>query len=95
MKLNPQQHKIYDLHSIGDWVCSTRYEFIRDHRKRISEMNRMNRLEKGVDLFEAERCDKSCGVQHKANVFMRRLKVVPKKQIIEYTDHGTVKISYT
>ncbi len=74
IKLSPQQSKLIELHKTGDWVCSTEIEYMRDHRKRYSEL-----VAKGF-TFEAEPCNTVCGKNHSSKVFMRRLisKVVEK-----------------
>lgn len=65
MKLTPQHIKILDLHADNEWHCSTEIEFIRDQRKRISELNA------GGYTFEAMKCN--LGHNHNANLLMRRL----------------------
>jgi len=71
MKLSPQKRVIFDLHSDYEWHCSTAIEFIRDQRKRISEM-----IADGY-LFESEPCDRRCGINHHARLLMRRLVSAP------------------
>ena len=84
-KLTPQQEKILELHRGMDWVCSTSYEFIRDHRKRISELNTGYLKEKGYQLV-AKPCDGRCGKSHNSAVAMRRAEKIgeavlgPKEQ---------------
>ena len=71
MKPNPQQEKILELHRGGEWVCSTAYEFIRDHRKRISELN-LGYLKKKGYVLRAIPCDGRCGKTHSSQLVMRR-----------------------
>ena len=74
MKENKTQHeKILDIHSDGQWHCSTEIEYIRDQRKRISELNAEQREKTGYDMFEAISCDGRCGKTHNSRLFMRRL----------------------
>lgn len=96
MKLSPQKRRIYEIHKDGEWHCSTEIEYIRDHRKRVSEMNRDNRDRKGDDLFESERCDgspKSCKGKHISPVYMRRLKVKPRTQHVTFKEVGGERIA--
>ena len=79
-KLSPQKKKIYELFKDGEFHCSTAITFIRDYRKRISEMNRDHYEEKGVEMFDSMPCDKRCGQNHESNVHMYRLKEKPKQQ---------------
>jgi hypothetical protein len=67
MKLSPQHRKILYIHQDGQWVCSTAIEFIRDQRKRISELNA------GGYVFEAQPCDRRCRKAHHTRLLMRRL----------------------
>ena len=81
-KLSRQKQAIYNLFQDGEWKCSTAIHFIRDYRKRISEMNRANLEEKGVEMFDSMPCDKRCGQNHASNIHMYRLKEKPKQQIV-------------
>jgi hypothetical protein len=74
MKLSPQHNKILELHRDMKWHCSTEYEFMRDHRKRISELNEGYLKEKGFELVGI-RCTLH---NHKGGVFMRRAERVVK-----------------
>ena len=58
---------LLELHKSGEWVCSARIEFMRDQRKRISELNHRGYT------FEATPCDGRCGVRHHSRLYMRRL----------------------
>ena len=64
---------LLELHRFGQWICSTNVEYMRDHRKRYSE------LSKEGYVFEALPCDGRCGKNHASRVFMRRLVVNPAK----------------
>lgn len=74
-KLSPQQKILVDLHKTGNWVCSTEIEYMRDHRKRYSELT-----EKGF-VFEAEPCNGVCLKKHASKLFMRRIAQKPTKMI--------------
>lgn len=67
MHLTPQHKRILDLHSDGEWHCSTQIEYIRDQRKRISELNA------GGYTFEAMKCNICKPHKHNSNLLMRRL----------------------
>lgn len=67
MKHKTHHQQLLELHKKGNWVCSTSIEYIRDHRKRYSELST-----KGF-VFEGEPCDGFCGTKHTSKVFMRRL----------------------
>ena len=90
MKLSPQKQKIHNLYKDGEWHCSSEIQFIRDFRKRISEMN-----ESGYQ-FDSIACDRRCGIKHNSNIHMYRLIDEPKvkKQVVEQLPNGHVRISY-
>jgi hypothetical protein len=90
MNLSPQKQKIYDLYKDGEWKCSTAIHFIRDYRKRISEMQR-----EGF-LFNSMACDNRCGVNHGSNIHMYRLIGEPKKveQVVIQNADGSVSLKY-
>ena len=69
-----------ELFRDGNWHCSTEIEFMRDFRKRCSELNRAHHEEKGVEMFDSMPCDKRCGQNHESNIHMYRLKEKPKQQ---------------
>lgn len=78
-KPNTQHEQILALHRDMAWHCSTEYEYIRDHRKRISELNLGYLLEKGY-VLRAEKCDgspKGCKGNHNSMVAMRRAEKIP------------------
>lgn len=77
-KLSPQKQYIYSLYKSGNWICSTKIEFVRDHRKRISEMREM-----GFN-FESKKCDGICGVNHTSNIHTYRLIDTPKREVYVY-----------
>ena len=56
---------LLELHKSGEWVCSARIEFMRDHRKRYSELR-----QKGY-IFDSRKC--TMGHNHSSGLFMRRL----------------------
>ena len=52
----------------GEWHCSTELDFMRDARKRISELN------DPIEIIAGIPCDGRCGQVHKSkNLKMRRL----------------------
>lgn len=65
--LTPQHKQLLELHDKKEWVCSTTIEYMRDHRKRYSELS-----QKGY-TFEAKPCDMNCGTSHSSRLFMRKL----------------------
>ena len=68
MKLSPSQQKIIDYLENGDWHCMANANFfMKDDRKRISELN-----QKGYKIIGMP-CDRRCGVSHASNVLMRQL----------------------
>lgn len=71
MKLTPQHERILAIHADGDWHCSTEIEFIRDQRKRISELNH------GGYTFESMKCNICAPHKHNSNLKMRRLVTNP------------------
>jgi hypothetical protein len=73
--LSPQKQKIFDLYSGKGWVCSTAIHFIRDYRKRISEM-----IREGYS-FRSVRCDGRCGTKHGSNIHMYLLEA-PQTPVI-------------
>src|SRR3990167_3218990 len=63
--------RILDWLSDGAWKCSTEMDFMRDARKKISEL-----VKSGYNI-EGIPCDGRCGTIHKSkNLKMRRL-VIP------------------
>lgn len=78
-KLSPQKQQIIDFLEDGEWHCfATPSFFIKDDRKRISELN-----EAGYNII-GMKCDGRCGTSHSSGVFMRKLdgKPVVKKQVV-------------
>lgn len=71
MKLSPQKKYLLDLYGDGDWHCSTDIHFVRDFRKRISEMNAAGYV------FKSIACDGRCRTKHSANIHMYRLESGP------------------
>lgn len=60
--------QILDYLKDGEWHCmATATFFIKDDRKRISELNKQGFVIEGVP------CDGNCGVKHSSNIFMRKL----------------------
>lgn len=78
-KPTPQQEKILAIHRDGEWHCSTEYEYIRDHRKRISELNEGYLKAKGWQLI-GQKCDGRCGKNHSSALYMR--KAIPLKTVV-------------
>ena len=75
MERKTHHKQLIELHKSGDWVCSTTIEYMRDHRKRYSELSA-----KGF-VFEAMPCDGRCDTKHSSRLFMRRLKEKPMRTI--------------
>ena len=67
--------RLLELHKDGSWVCSGEIEYIRDHRKRYSELKG-----KGY-VFQSEPCNGFCGTKHTSRIFMRRLVERPTKLV--------------
>lgn len=68
MKLTPQQKQITDYLAGGDWKCmATPDFFIKDDRKRISELN-----QKGYTI-NGKPCDGRCGIKHSSRIYMRQM----------------------
>ena len=80
MKLTPQQTQIINLLSDGEYHCPTAELFMKDDRKRISELRKM-----GYE-FDSPPCDKKCGINHSSRVVMRALVKTPE------VDSPTLKI---
>jgi hypothetical protein len=68
--MKTQQSRILDLLKTGKWVCSTRFDYNRDARKRISELNHSGYL------IEGEVCDLH---PHNSRIYMRKLVRQPKQ----------------
>lgn len=75
MNLTPQQQKVVNYLQDGKWHCMANDFFIKDDRKRISELNRM-----GFNII-GFKCDRTCGIKHSSRVLMRKMKGVPKDYI--------------
>jgi hypothetical protein len=75
--MTPQQQKIIELHKDRMWHCSTEIEYIRDARKRISELNIAEREKTGHDLFEKAIC--TLHSNHSSQLLMRRITKVPEE----------------
>lgn len=71
MNITPQQEQILEIHRDMQYHCSTEYEYIRDHRKRISELNQGYLRKKGYELHGIP-CDGRCGKKHSSTLYMRR-----------------------
>lgn len=84
MKLSRQKQQIIDYLADGEWKCfATPNFFIKDDRKRISELNEM-----GYEI-DGKPCDKRCNIKHSSGVFMRKLVSTPTKTI-ERVDYDTL-----
>jgi hypothetical protein len=77
--MTPQQEEIVAIHRDRKWHCSTEYEYIRDHRKRISELNNGYLKEKGFRLV-GKPCDGRCGKTHSSTLYMRRAEPLAPSQ---------------
>ena len=85
MHLSPQQQQIFNIIDGAGWVCSNviNDRVSRDYRKRIAELRAMD------FSIDSMACDKSCGIPHKARVFMYKLQDVPIK-MIQVIDNDTL-----
>ena|SRR3990167_10210255 len=75
LDMTPQHQKILELHDDGGWHCSTEIEYIRDQRKRVSELRQMGYV------FEKLSCDSRCGHSHNSGLLMRRLVKTPEPNL--------------
>ncbi len=86
------KERLLDLYADGEWRCSTAIAFMRDFRKRISELR-----EDGY-VWDSIRCDGRCDIKHTSTIHMYRLvdkpRVTVKKQVVEQLPSGGVRISY-
>jgi hypothetical protein len=73
--LTPQQQKIIDFLADGRWHCMADTFFMKDDRKRISELNKL-----GYEII-GMKCDRSCGKKHSSRVYMRKLKGSPTVEV--------------
>ena len=73
--MSPQQNKLIELHEDGTWKCSTAVEYMRDARKRYSELSKMGYV------FEKLPCDGRCGHSHNSGLLMRRLVNIPEPNL--------------
>lgn len=76
MQLTPQQQKIIDHLSDGKFHCMASGFFMKDDRKRISELNDI-----GFEIV-GFKCDRRCGVKHSSRILMRKLKSVPEGFVV-------------
>jgi hypothetical protein len=82
MKLTPQQKKIVDMLRDGLWHCPTKECFIKDDRKRISELSRMRTFD-GKKIYNIE--GQPCTLHpHTSRVYMRRLVGLKPKPVYQY-----------
>ena len=71
MHLSPQQQVIVEKLRSKDWVCSSEFGYIKDDRRRITDLNRGYMLEKGYEII-GKPCDGRCGKNHSSGLFMRK-----------------------
>lgn len=71
LKLSPQQQVIVEKLRSKDWVCSSEFGYIKDDRRRITDLNRGYMLEKGYEII-GKPCDGRCGKNHSSGLFMRK-----------------------
>lgn len=69
--LSPQQQVIVEKLRSKDWVCSSEFGYIKDDRRRITDLNRGYMLEKGYEII-GKVCDNRCGKSHSSGLFMRK-----------------------
>ena len=94
MELSPQQQKVVDFLADGEWHCMADDFFMKDDRKRISELNALKFEIKGT------KCDKRCGINHSSRVQMRKLisrpdgiEIKPKQQVVEFVMRDGVRVA--
>lgn len=71
MELSPQKKIIVEKLRCKDWVCSSVFGYIKDDRKRISELNEGYMREKGYEII-GKPCDGRCGKNHSSGLYMRK-----------------------
>lgn len=71
MALSPQKERILEVLRDKQWHCSSEWPYIKDDRKRISELNEGYMREKGYEIV-GKPCDGRCGKTHPSRLFMRR-----------------------
>lgn len=71
MKLSPQQEQIVKVLRDREWHCSSEFGYIKDDRRRITDLNRGYMLEKGYEII-GKPCDGRCGKKHSSGLFMRK-----------------------
>lgn len=69
--LSPQQQVIVEKLRSKDWVCSSEFGYIKDDRRRITDLNRGYMLEKGFEII-GKPCDGRCGKAHSSGLYMRK-----------------------
>ena len=83
-QLTPQQQRIVDFLADGAWHCMANEFFMKDDRKRISEINRIE----GYKIIGLK-CDKRCKKNHSSRIHMRKMTKRPEgavaapRQIVE------------
>ena len=88
MHLTPQQKKVVEYLADGNWHClATPSFFMKDDRKRISELNALGYTIEGI------KCDGRCGQGHTSPVKMRRMVNKPLRRISTFieTEFGTMR----
>ena len=79
-KQSPQKQKILEVLRDKDWHCSSEFGYIKDDRKRISELNEEYMKSKGWEIV-GQTCDGRCGKTHSSGLFMRKaVRVVESPQ---------------
>lgn len=71
MKLSPQKEQILEVLRDKAWHCSSEFGYIKDDRKRISELNEEYMKSKGYEIV-GKKCDGRCGKKHSSGLFMRK-----------------------
>lgn len=84
-KLSPQQQIIIEKLRSKDWVCSSEFGYIKDDRRRITDLNRGYMLEKGYEII-GKPCDGRCGKNHSSGLFMRKAVKLESKDPIQWFD---------
>ena len=88
MRLTPQQKKVIGYLSDGDWHCMANHDFfMKDDRKRISELNNL-----GYKI-EGKPCDGRCGIRHSARLLMRRINKKPKPVTFSFVERNGIMVA--
>ncbi len=77
MTLSPQKQTILAILRDMQWHCSSEFGYIKDDRKRLSELNAGYMAEKGYEIV-GKPCDGRCRKNHSSGLFMRKAQKLHK-----------------